>query len=54
MLLEALNTGDRKATIAMRWNSSNAEARGIYSREDGREAQLNIVLGAPPETVVSK
>ena len=37
----------------MRWNSSQTEARGIYPREDGREARLNVVQGAAPETPVS-
>jgi hypothetical protein len=55
-LLEALNTGDRKATIGVSYNSSQSTAVGLYSKEheDGiYTPTLNVIPAVPPGIPVS-
>lgn len=50
-ILNALNTGDRKLTLGLQYNSSQATTIGFRSREYGLESsipRLNVVFAAAP------
>ncbi len=51
-LLNALNTGSRKVTIGIRYNSSQSSVTGFYSREHGDGTMAAALEILPPEGVL--
>lgn len=51
-LLEALNTGNRQATIGIRYNSSQTDTVGFYSREHGDGSQAASLTIFPVDRVL--